>query len=36
MTASIYLITTEPHAGRSLIALGLTDLLLRKTKRVLL
>lgn len=34
MTASIYLITTEPHAGRSLIALGLTDLLLRKTKRV--
>src|SRR5512136_1810424 len=34
MTTSIYLIATEPHCGRSLISLGLTDLLLRKTKRV--
>ena len=34
MSSSIYLVTTEPHCGRSLISLGLTDLLLRKTKRV--
>lgn len=34
MSASIYLLTTESHSGRSLISLGLTDLLLRKTKRV--
>ncbi len=34
MTTSIYLVTTESHCGRSLISLGLTDLLLRKTKRV--
>jgi len=34
MTRSIYLVTLEPHCGRSLISLGLVDLLLRKTKRV--
>jgi phosphate acetyltransferase len=34
MTTSIYLVTTDPHCGRALISLGLTDLLLRKTKRV--
>lgn len=34
MSRSIYLMTTERHCGRSLISLGLTDLLLRKTRRV--
>ena len=34
MSTSIYLVTTEPHCGRSLMSLGLTELLLRKTKRV--
>ena len=34
MCTSIYLVTTEPHCGRSLISLGLTNLLLHKTKRV--
>jgi phosphate acetyltransferase len=34
MASSIYLVSTEPHCGRSLISLGLMDLLLRKTKRV--
>ncbi len=34
MSNSIYLATTEPHCGKSLISLGITDLLLRKTNRV--
>jgi phosphate acetyltransferase len=34
MTNSIYLTTTEPHAGKSLVSLGITELLLRKTKKV--
>jgi phosphate acetyltransferase len=34
MSNSIYLATTEPHCGKSLISLGITDLLLRRTSRV--
>jgi phosphate acetyltransferase len=34
MTNCIYLATVEPHCGKSLISLGLTEFLLRKTKRV--
>jgi phosphate acetyltransferase len=34
MTTSIYLTTTEPHCGKSLVSLGITEMLLRKTKRV--
>ena len=34
MPASIYLATTEPHCGKSLISLGITELLLRRTSRV--
>ncbi|MDM8532620.1 phosphate acetyltransferase [Anaerolineales bacterium HSG25] len=34
MTKSIYITTTEPHCGKSLISLGLTELLLRKTRRI--
>lgn len=34
MTNSIYLSTTEPHCGKSLVSLGITEMLLRKTKRV--
>jgi phosphate acetyltransferase len=34
MSSSLYLATTEPHCGKSLISLGITDMLLRKTKRV--
>ncbi len=34
MTNSIYLTTTEPHCGKSLISLGITEMLLRKTRRV--
>ncbi|MGC9333082.1 MAG: phosphate acetyltransferase [Anaerolineae bacterium] len=34
MSNSIYLATTEPHSGKSLISLGITDLVLRRTSRV--
>jgi phosphate acetyltransferase len=34
MSNAIYLATTEPRCGKSLISLGITDLLLRKTSRV--
>jgi phosphate acetyltransferase len=34
MSNSIYLATTKPHTGKSLVSLGLADLLLRKTSRV--
>ncbi|MCB0176841.1 MAG: phosphate acetyltransferase [Anaerolineae bacterium] len=34
MTKSIYIATVEPRCGKSLISLGITDLLLRKTKKV--
>ena len=34
MSRSIYLATTEPHCGKSLISLGITELLLRRTSRV--
>ncbi|MFC2037408.1 phosphate acetyltransferase [Chloroflexota bacterium] len=34
MPDSIYLATTEPRCGKSLISLGITELLLRKTTRV--
>lgn len=34
MTHSIYIATAEPYCGKSLISLGITELLLRKTKRV--
>ncbi len=34
MTKSIYLATTEPYSGKSLVSLGITELLLRKTSRV--
>jgi phosphate acetyltransferase len=34
MSNSIYLATTRPNTGKSLVSLGLADLLLRKTSRV--
>lgn len=34
MTNAIYIATTEPHSGKSLVSLGITELLLRKTKKV--
>jgi phosphate acetyltransferase len=34
MTRSLYLATTEPHAGTSLLSLGILDYVLRKTRRV--
>jgi phosphate acetyltransferase len=34
MSNSIYLATTRPHSGKSLISLGITELLLRRTSRV--
>lgn len=34
MSNSIYLATTKPHCGKSLISLGITELLLRRTNRV--
>lgn len=34
MTNSIYLTTTESHCGKSLVSLGIMEMLLRKTKRV--
>ncbi|MCL7451722.1 MAG: phosphate acetyltransferase [Anaerolineae bacterium] len=34
MSNSIYVAATEPRCGKSLISLGITDLLLRKTSRV--
>ncbi len=34
MTNSIYITTAEPYCGKSLISLGISELLLRKTKRV--
>jgi phosphate acetyltransferase len=34
MTNSIYLTTVEPYSGKSLVSLGITELLLRRTPRV--
>jgi phosphate acetyltransferase len=34
MTDSLYIATTQPHCGKSLISLGITELLLRRTNRV--
>src|SRR5262245_40560671 len=34
MTNCIYIATAEPHCGKSLISLGITEFLLRKTKKV--
>lgn len=34
MTATVYISTIEPLAGKSLISLGLTDLLLRKSPKI--
>ena len=34
MNKSIYLATVEPYSGKSLVSLGITELLLRKTSRV--
>jgi phosphate acetyltransferase len=34
VTNSIYLTTTEPYSGKSLVSLGITEMLLRKTRRV--
>lgn len=34
MTNSIYIATTEPYTGKSVVALGITELLLRHTSRV--
>jgi phosphate acetyltransferase len=34
MRTSLYLTTTEPRCGKSLISLGITNLLLRRTGRV--
>lgn len=34
MADSIYLTTAEPYCGKSMISLGITELLLRRTKRV--
>jgi len=33
MTNSIYIAATEPYSGKSLVSLGIAELLLRKTKR---
>ncbi len=34
MTNSIYITTTEPYSGKSLVSLGITELLLRRTQNV--
>ncbi|MGB5770596.1 MAG: AAA family ATPase, partial [Crocosphaera sp.] len=34
MTNSIYISTIEPRSGKSLIALGIIELILRKTTKV--
>jgi phosphate acetyltransferase len=34
MSKSIYLATTNPYSGKSLVSLGITELLLRRTNRV--
>src|SRR6187551_2237946 len=34
MTNAIYLATTEPHSGKSVIALGLVNLLAAKTEKI--
>ena len=34
MTNSIYLTTVEPYSGKSLVSLGITELLLRRTPKV--
>jgi phosphate acetyltransferase len=34
MSKSIYLATTRPHSGKSLVSLGIMEVLLRKTNRV--
>ena len=34
MTNSIYLTTIEPYSGKSLVSLGITELLLRRTPKV--
>jgi phosphate acetyltransferase len=34
MTDSLYIATTEPYSGKSLVSLGITELLLRRTNKV--
>ncbi len=34
MTNSIYITTTEPYSGKSLVSLGITELLLRRTPKI--
>ena len=34
MTNSIYITTTEPYSGKSLVSLGITELLLRRTHNI--
>ena len=34
MTNSLYIATTDPYSGKSLVSLGIVDLLLRRTSRV--
>jgi phosphate acetyltransferase len=34
MTNSLYIATTEPYTGKSLVSLGITDLILRRTSKV--
>jgi phosphate acetyltransferase len=34
MTNSIYITTTEPYSGKSLVSLGITELLLRRTQNI--
>jgi phosphate acetyltransferase len=34
MTDSLYIATTDPYSGKSLVSLGVTELLLRRTSRV--
>ncbi len=34
MATSLYIATTEPYTGKSVVALGLTEMLLRKTRKV--
>mgnify|MGYP001824686876 FL=1 len=34
MTNSIYITTTEPYSGKSLVSLGITELLLRRSPNI--
>ncbi|MEJ7680022.1 MAG: AAA family ATPase [Segetibacter sp.] len=34
MTKSIFIATTEPYSGKSIVALGLVNMLLGKTKKI--